>query len=282
MADKAAMRANSSATESSLAWAAAASVFLSHAKHKVKRYLRQRAAPSPGTAEAVRALRREGYFIIPGYYTSDQCAFLRGEIDRIIREQPDSIQKDPHGSDFRIFGSENASAALRDYHQDTRLTEIGEAYWRGPLQNFSTLAARLTAMPGNNGSGQGWHRDAFHFQFKSMIYLSDVTLKNGPFQIMPGSHRSFDVLRDTLHGRLDPPPASRITEAQVGRLLANEPARAKALPAAAGTLILFDSSTIHRGMPIQTGTRYALTNYYYQPEAITEALYRHFTPMAHA
>lgn len=276
------MQANSSATGSSLAWGAAASVFLSHAKHKVKQFLRPRTALLPQTAKAVHALHRDGYFIVPGYYSAEQCTFLRGEIDRIIREQPDNIQKDPRGADFRIFGAENASAAIRGFHADARSLAAGEAYRRGPLKNFSTLAARLTTVAGNIGSGQGWHRDAFHFQFKSMIYLSDVSPENGPFQILAGSHRGFDVLRDTLHGRLDPPPASRITDAQIARLLSHDPGRTTALPGPAGTLILFDSSTIHRGMPIQAGTRYALTNYYYPPQAVTEALYRHFAPMAHA
>lgn len=31
----------------------------------------------------------------------------------------------------------------------------------------------------------------------------------------------------------------------------------------AGTLVLFDSSLIHSGLPIRVGHRYALTNYYY-------------------
>lgn len=276
------MQANSSATGSSLAWGAAATVLLSHAKHKVKQLLRPRAALPSQIADAVWALRRDGYCVVPNYYSADQCAFLRNEIDRIIREQPDNVQKDPRNSDYRIFGAENASAAIRGFHIDPMPLAAGEAYRRGRLKNFSTLAARLTAVPGNIGSGQGWHRDAFHFQYKSMIYLSEVGPANGPFQIMPGSHRGFNVVRDTLHGRLDPPPASRISDAQVTRLLSIDPSRATALPASAGTLILFDSSTIHRGMPIQTGARYALTNYYYPPSSINEALYRHFAPMAHA
>jgi predicted 2-oxoglutarate/Fe(II)-dependent dioxygenase YbiX len=32
--------------------------------------------------------------------------------------------------------------------------------------------------------------------------------------------------------------------------------------AKAGTLVLFDTNCIHRGKPIQSGFRYAITNYY--------------------
>ena len=52
--------------------------------------------------------------------------------------------------------------------------------------------------------------------------------------------------------------------------------------AKAGTLILFDSSTIHRGAPITAGTRYALTNYYYPPSHITDDTYRAFAPFVQA
>ena len=37
----------------------------------------------------------------------------------------------------------------------------------------------------------------------------------------------------------------------------------KTLNASAGTLILVDTSLIHRGCPILKGVRYALTNYYF-------------------
>jgi predicted 2-oxoglutarate/Fe(II)-dependent dioxygenase YbiX len=36
----------------------------------------------------------------------------------------------------------------------------------------------------------------------------------------------------------------------------------------AGTLVLFDSSLIHSGLPIREGQRYAITNYYYAADEI--------------
>ncbi len=261
---------------------AAAAALYGHFKHQVKIALRPGMIASDEIAQAVRRLQQDGYVVLPDFYSAGQCAALRAEIDRIIQEQPEALQKDKLGADCRIFGSERASLAIRAFHDDAFCQSAGEAYSRGPLRNFSTLAARLTAMSGNLGSGQGWHRDAFNFQYKSMVYLSDVTLANGPFQILPRSHHALDVARDTLVARLNPPPASRITALQIERLLAHNPHRATPLPASAGTLILFDSSTIHRGMPIQAGTRYALTNYYFQPESINPELEQAFAPFAKA
>lgn len=261
---------------------AAASTLYSQMKHEVKFMLRPITNTEERIETIVRQLRRVGYVVIPDYYSAAQCAFVRSEIDRLIAEQPDAVQTDKSRADCRVFGSEIASTLIRSFHDDMFCFAVGEAYRRAPLANFSTLAARLTAVPGNLGSGQGWHRDAFHFQYKSMIYLSDVFPENGPFELLPGSHRMVDVVRDTIMGRLDAPPASRISEEQITRLLTHSPRRSVSLPAAAGTLILFDSSTIHRGMPIISGTRYALTNYYFPPDHITPVLRKAFSPFAHA
>ena len=56
--------------------------------------------------------------------------------------------------------------------------------------------------------------------------------------------------------------------------------RIKNFTASAGTLIIFDSSTIHRGSPILEGKRYAITNYYYAERLINHSVYAHFHPVA--
>src|ERR1700761_1152617 len=142
-----------------------------------RRYLSQaRAEAAPPAlslhADAVNQLRRDGYHVIPNYYSAERCAGLRAEIDRIIAEQPDVVQQDDLKSDSRVYGAERASTTIRAFHADALCREIGETYFGAPLANLSTLAGRLTAISGNRGSGQGWHRDALHFQYKSLIYLT--------------------------------------------------------------------------------------------------------------
>ena len=46
-----------------------------------------------------------------------------------------------------------------------------------------------------------------------------------------------------------------------------------------GTLILVDTSTLHRGR-IKKGTRYALTNYYYTINQINKELFKKFKVIA--
>jgi len=239
--------------------------------------------PLPSGADAILSgLTEHGYAVVPNFYDQKKCSFLRNEIDRLIAEQPDVVQNDTRFSDQRIFGSERASSAIMDFHGAQLPLSIGEHYGKRRLVSFSTLAGRLSAKPGNLGSGQGWHRDAFHFQFKAMVYLSDVSAQNGPFQLLDASHRGARVFTDTILAGLASAPNTRLTDQQADALLRADPARLKTFVAPAGTMILFDSSTIHRGSPISTGTRYALTNYYYDPAHIVPAVIDAFAPYARA
>jgi ectoine hydroxylase-related dioxygenase (phytanoyl-CoA dioxygenase family) len=238
--------------------------------------------PSAAARLAAAALRRRGYLVIPGYYTAERCIALRTEIDRIMSEQPEVVQKDQFAADHRVFGAEHASAAIAVFHDDAFLREVGEAYCGRSLVNYTTLAAQLTARLGNLGSGQGWHRDAFHFQYKAMVYLTDVGPENGAFEMLAHSHRPLTLFADMIRGRLDAPPSTRISDTQIEWLLGGRRRRIISFIAGAGTVILFDSSSIHRGSPIDRGVRYALTNYYYEPHQLVDAMKQKFSPLAQA
>jgi hypothetical protein len=237
---------------------------------------------TPEIESAVNGLRTHGCAVFPNYYSAELCKVLCEGIDWIISNQPEIIQSDQIGADRRIFGSERASSAIATFNNDPFCLAVGQAYARRKLTAFSTLAGRIEARAGNLGSGQGWHRDAFHFQYKAMLYLTDVDVDHGPFQLIEASHHSVHMFADTIRGRLPRSPRSRVTDGQAQELLAATPHRLKTFCKSAGTLILFDSSTIHRGAPLKAGVRYALTNYYYEPEFITPEFAKNFEPFAYA
>jgi hypothetical protein len=143
------------------------------------------------------------------------------------------------------------------------------------LYNFATLGARIDATGTNNGSGDGWHRDGHGYQFKSIIYLSDVTDENGPFEFLPGSHKRWRALVDTALGELPPAPGTRYDPALVDRMVSRFGFKRQHYTGTAGTLL----SGIHRGRPLHSGRRYALTNYYYHPFQVSEGRIEQFAPM---
>ena len=196
-----------------------------------------------------------------------------------IRENPQLLHPaTPY--DKRLHGIENLDSAFRLYSQHRLLHDIACSYLREPAEVAFTLGAVLDAVPGNPGSGGGWHRDNFTRQFKTMVYLSDVEAEDGAFQIIERSHHFSRVVRDNRIMKQKYGDA-RMSHDAVMRLLESSGAsRLHTLTGKAGTVLLFDSSTIHRGGPIERGERMALTNYFYPIADIGANLYQHFKPVA--
>ena len=238
-------------------------------------------APAPASPRAVpvlEAVRRDGYCAIPRYWSREKCAAAVREVDRILREYPEAVVAPPK-SDVRIFGANNVSDLLGEFGGDPLLAEVAGLHNRMPTRLGMTLAARLPHAEGSLGSGEGWHRDQFFVSTKAMLYLTDVGLDNGPFQMVRDSWTLPDVCRDIRQARLDH-MQYRIRDDQVAALVERDPARLLTFSGAAGTLLVFNASSIHRGKPITAGERYALTNYYFTAEWSDEEIVKNFPPIA--
>ena len=219
-------------------------------------------------------LEANGICIVEKFWDADTCAAARAEVDRVIKQYPGYIHTHTK-SDFRIFGANNVSDLIDSFSRHPVLQTIASAYNRVPTRAAFTLAAKMPFSPSNQGSGEGWHRDAFLRQFKAIIYLSDVEIGNGPFQFLRDSHKRGQVLRDIWAGKLRY-SQNRLSVTEVDLILHSSPGRLQTCTEKAGTLILVDTSAIHRGMPIKEGCRYALTNYYYPENRIDEAMMEKF------
>jgi len=230
----------------------------------------------PDAAGLLREVQSTGVAVVENYWPADKCAAGRAEIDRLTEQYPQVVQHNSGGSDKRMFGVEAVSPLLAEFHDDPMLHAMGEALGGYALYNFATLGARIDAMPQNNGSGDGWHRDAHDFQFKSILYLSDVSLENGPFEYLAGSQKKWRAAFDSAVAGLPSPPNTRYEPAAIDALMARVPLKVQRCSGKAGTLLLVNTSGIHRGRPLKSGSRYALTNYFYHPYQIDRARVTNF------
>jgi hypothetical protein len=224
-----------------------------------------RLTQSPRQTVLLSALRRDGFAVIEDFFSRGECNALVQQIERVFAIAPDRLWHSNDGADTRAFAAETLSTPIQRFNLDPMLLSLGESYSAHPLVPFFTLAGRLRPTPGNLGSGGGWHRDtAVENQFKTLVYLTDTGLENGPFEYVPGSHRVRALVK-TILGAGIAHAQNRLTDEEVERACAAMSIRPKTLTAPAGTLLLIDSSGLHRGMPISTGERYALTTYYFAP-----------------
>jgi len=230
------------------------------------RYREKLADSSPDVQRILQDVETLGYHVIHDFWDRDRCARAIADIDTMLESRPEFVHR---LDDLRVFGAEDLSPTIREFADHPLLTTVTERYFGG-FQAF-TLANRITFTPGNLGSGGGWHRDGFYRELKSILYLSDVGPENGAFQIVERSNNFSEVVRAVetlkLHWR-----QHRLTDRE-DALARQYPDRLKTLTGKAGTLLVFDTSCIHRGSPIRGGVRYALTNYcwrgnYYTPQQL--------------
>jgi len=225
-------------------------------------------------------LERDGVSSIQGYWSTRQCQAAQAELDRLMQAEPQCVRRYSNDSDQRLFGAETAGPAIRLFHDDPFLKSVGEIMSGLTLYNFVTLGARIDATAANRGSGDGWHRDAFGFQFKAIIYLCDVTDENGPFEYLCGSHKPWRASLDSARGRFPVPPDSRIDSSSMDKMIAAGELKPRRFTAKAGTVLLVNTAGVHGGAQLKSGHRYALTNYYYFPYQIGKSIVEKFLPLA--
>lgn len=139
--------------------------------------------------------------------------------------------------------------------------DVGDAYqcWMVKLTGLHHSVGRL------NNSGGDWHRDSLFPGIKAMMFLTGVSERNGPLQLYPGSRYYLD------NHALCSKESIRVTKRQgttkySGRLISEnfpdlDPV---SLPVGCGSVVLFDTSLVHRGKPIQQGERWALSAYLFK------------------
>ena len=227
----------------------------------------------------VAQLKKHGFVVINNYFSKQKCDKIKETIDSFIKYSPKLIWNDKHKSDSRIYGAENISkevkALVEDFINFTKL--IGQNYTQQDIDLYMMMANKTEYKANNVGSGDGWHKDSYSKQFKSIIYLNDVDENNGPFQIIKKSNTNLFMLNLFLNMK-NKYPSTRFTSDEILNVLKVKKEKLVDVKGAAGSLILVDSSYIHRGKPLEENTRYALTNYFY-PKSIFSNHENHFKPM---
>ena len=224
--------------------------------------------------EILSKLKISGYYVINDFINKKECEKIKKKINLFMKKYPEKLFTSKRNDDQRIHGAEYIDRKLiKKYHNSSYIKKIGSIYSFAALKNLMTMANKTSFLKNNLGSGGGWHRDSVCKQYKSILYLVDVNRLNGPFQLIKNSQKFGQIYKDTQKMKIDV-RTSRFKNKQIKPIKRD---RTVTIEGKAGTLIIVDTSLIHRGSPLKSGKRYALTNYYY-PKKIIKNYLDHFKP----
>lgn len=170
------------------------------------------------------------------------------------------LDKESCSNDERIFHAEKYSKFINDnFYNNSFLNEIASKYNKN--LNKKTLLNKIIYENGKiKNSGAGWHRDNHNCQFKALMYLSDVTNENGNFQFLTNSNTKqigYPKPRTpTYNTRFHDETIDLIIKNNNNIILHD-------IIGNKGTVVLVDTTYIHRGNIIKSGERKAMTQYFF-------------------
>lgn len=214
-----------------------------------------------------RSLETNGAYIIDEFYDAEFCKKVIGFIESY--EEPDR-EVNYGGSEKRIWKSEDKLTEIERFRADADelLTRVlGE-----PHAAYSILAIENKIVDPTKFSLGRWHLDSIKKQYKVFVFLTDVTDASGPFEYLPGSHKSKfklqlflnngglgDIFKkltgapDRFYTRLDDKVIAGFSKYGYAPrpVICNR-----------GSVMIVDTTAVHRARPALRGERYALTAYY--------------------
>lgn len=211
--------------------------------------------------EIISILRTKGIYILNDFYNEEELKKLSEEFEKIFKTvKSEVLNKENCSKDERIFHAEKYSGYLREKFSDNKFfEEICRKYTDKKFKK-KTLINRLKYEDGKiKNSGAGWHRDNHNCQFKLIMYLTDVTEKNGNFQWITNSSRKHIGYPKPRTLEYD----TRYHDSTIDEIIKKDDCELINITGKKGTIILADTTFIHRGNIIQEGERKAITQYFF-------------------
>lgn len=211
-------------------------------------------------SDLVNKLNEDGYIVLRGLFNHEEVNLLKKKTIEHLSSS-ETINND---GDFRRFCAEKSNEISNIFSSNKVIKKYKKAYLGYDSIFDSTLAGHLTYTKNNKGSGAGWHRDSYIRQVKSIVYLTDVELENGPFEYLVSSHKRKNVIRDANflskiadggHNQI------RYTNNEIEIIKKEFGYESKLITGRKGDVVIADTRGLHRGSPIISGERIALTNY---------------------
>ena len=220
--------------------------------------------------DIVKNINSHGIVVLEDYYTEEFCDKIVNDFDEFLikfKNKVEILSSEDTGGDNRIYKFENYSSNTKIFSQDELLVKVAGWFYNQKSKSHFVIGGKVEHSNNTtNNSGGGWHKDNQQPQFKSLLYLTDVNEKNGPYLFLPYSNQFHLPTRDGN------PNYTRYSDDAVNEFCEKNELEPFQVTGKKGTVVLTNTSFIHRGKNIEEGERYSLTNYYFEDTPLREQL----------
>ena len=205
-----------------------------------------------------RDLSTKGYYVYKNLLDKETCKAAIEEINSYLDKN--DVEINYSNSESRIWESENKLSFCKEFKKfsDSLYKDIFN------LQaDSSVLAIKNTALkPSLEATKSRWHADSFFKQYKLFLFLEEVGIDNGPLEYLKESKSYIYKIRNInkyfkVKGLFNN-EARAYSEIQDNFL----PNKIKSFAVDQGSLLVINTSAIHRARPCERGERFALTAYF--------------------
>lgn len=209
-------------------------------------------------------INKYGYVIIENFISESDVKLLSALTLEIHDKNKDKLCYDNNDfSDERMYGIDYSSPIFSFLFSQSFIKELCNSIQGDSFLNRFLMSNVVKSSSSGLGSGGGWHRDSpYRHQFKAFLFLTDVTNNSGPLSYIKSTNRTSFIRR--IHDRLGVSESIyRYSDEQIDSVLQMPDLVADNVLCTAGSLVLADTRGIHRGTPVISGQRVALTTYFF-------------------
>ncbi|MEM7023409.1 MAG: phytanoyl-CoA dioxygenase family protein [Pseudomonadota bacterium] len=244
------------------------------------------------TEEHREALDRDGFFVVPDYYTPEQCRQMAVAFDGLHAAEGDQggheVQIEPGAPRVsNIFNKTEAydtclecKPLLAAAHYLLGEYKIHGANLRNPLKGQGHQELHVDVP---KRFADDW------WVINALILFDDMTLSNGPTRVIPGSHRWPPINVPSVNrADWEPEPLSAEEQAMVPEDLEAAHPKEMLVTAPAGAVVIVNSALWHSGTRNEDGSRRRVLHLTYtrrdlpqqltQRDYLTESLYQRMSP----
>ena len=210
-------------------------------------------------------LEAGGFAMLPTPMQPNHCGSLMELIDSVPSE---SCEINYGGTEKRIWDAHQLSPAVEAFRKFSN--DLLARLFERPANAHTVLAYSNKPIPDNSELLHGrWHLDSIRSQIKVFAFLTKTTERSGPLELLEGTHRPLFKAIETVKGTYlnaasftgGARPYQMIPDEKIEQIAAKG-RKVRPVLCDAGTIVVVNTSAIHRARPCLEHGRYALTSYY--------------------